>query len=124
MSRAEEVRTFWEERVPPNASFYLGDVARYTAGIISLRTLQRRAADGALPVIGGSDRAVKNFRVLRSDLIRFLCTLDSISGSPPPAPTERTPAPPRPRRGRKRKGARQRQTPAPRPKDQGSLFED
>jgi hypothetical protein len=124
VSRAEEVKAFWDARIPASASFYLRDVARYTEGIVSLRTLQRRAANGSLPVIGGSDRAVHNYRVLRTDLLTFLCTLDSITGAPPPPPAERPPPARRRKRARKKKAARQSAAQAPAQQDQVSLFED
>lgn len=91
MNRAEEVRQYWEERIPQSASFYLSDVARILAHIAgegrpiaSLRTLQRRAADGSLHVQGGRDRAIRYSRVLRKDLIDFLCSLSSLTGFEPP----------------------------------------
>lgn len=91
MSRRERLRAYWDARIPPSASFYLADAARainrgFERPMVSRRTLQRRAAEGRLPVIGGPERAVREYKVLREDLIQFLCDLDLITGSEPPAP--------------------------------------
>lgn len=86
MNRRERLRAYWEQRIPPSAKLYLSDVARHLDGVVSLRTLQRRALEGALPVIGGRDRAVREYRVLREDLITFLVDLDALTGREPPPP--------------------------------------
>lgn len=80
MKRKERIREFWENRIPNSPVLYLADAAKHTKGIISLRTLQRRAADWTLPVIGGPERNTRYYKVLRTDLIEFLCSLDSITG--------------------------------------------
>jgi hypothetical protein len=132
MNRRERLRAYWEQRIPPSESFYLVDAARAInrdreRPIVSLRTLQRRAAEGRLPVLGGYDRAVREYKVLREDLIVFLVDLDVIVGSEPPpprSPAERRsePAParaPAPARPPARPG------PSRRPSThQGNLFDD
>lgn len=105
MNRRERLRVYWEERIPPSESFYLVDAARVInrgreRPLLSLRTLQRRAAEGRLPVLGGYDRAMREYKVLRTDLIEFLVDLDLITGHEPPPPCppaerRREPAPPR-----------------------------
>lgn len=122
MTRAEQIRAFWDARIPDFASFYLSDVARYTRGMLSHRTLQRRAADGSLPVLGGPDRALRHVRVLRTDLLDFLCALDSLTGLEPPPPKPR--AAQRPRKPHRKKPRRKTRPAGPvPPRDQIGLFE-
>lgn len=115
MNRGERIRLYWEEQIPRARTFLLRDAARYTHGVASLRTLQRRAADGALRVQGGPDRSVRHARILREDLIQFLCDLDSLTGHEP-----RPKPPPKPEKPRPKQSARhERQH-----RDQRSLFEE
>lgn len=95
MSRKEQLRSYWGERLPPSEWMYLADAARWInrglqRPLVSRRTLQRRASEGALLVFGGSERAVREYKVMRTDLIDWLVEQDLLVGSEPPAPRDRS----------------------------------
>lgn len=110
----ESMREFWERVIPPSQSFWVTDVVRLMARMpredgrpfLSRRTIQRHIAAGWLRAQGGSDRALRHYRVLREDLIDWLSAQDSITGIEPPDPKPLT------RRQRKRERARERAAPS------------
>jgi hypothetical protein len=133
-TRAERLRAYWEEVIPQGETIFLSDVDRILRRlgdgkpIISRRTLQRRAATGKLPAMGGETSASSAYKVFRTDLITFLVSLDTVAGVPPPtAPPPYRPEPRRQKRKKRRKGKAQRQTKrpaAPPPANpQGTLFD-
>lgn len=135
MSHADQVRSFWEARIPQGEILVLGDAERFInrglpRRIISRRALQRAAASGAMVVLGGPDTAVKHYRVTRANLIAFLCGLDSLITAADierisrAAEQQRPSTPPRespaPRRGQARPASPRRQ-PLP---QQRNLFDE
>jgi len=126
MSRADELREYWEGRIPAHATvMYLADAARWInrdlpVPIISLRTLQRRAESGDLQCLGGSTTHIREYRVWRDSLIDFLVTLDVLTA---PAPSRgRTKA--KRRAGGKRRSKTAPGKPAPKPATtQRNLFD-
>ncbi|HEX8320997.1 hypothetical protein [Longimicrobium sp.] len=77
MKREEELRAFWESKIPEawDAMFLVDAhraINRHREGqrpIISLRTLQRRAADGLMGAFGGPGTGLGDYRVRRGPLI-------------------------------------------------------
>jgi hypothetical protein len=84
MTRAEQVRLFWDERIPREAEILvLSDAAKFInrglpKEILTVRSLQRYAAAGALGAFGGPGTAIGHYRVTRANLINFLCRQDSL----------------------------------------------
>ncbi len=125
MSRADELREYWEARIPEHASvMYLADAERWInrdlpVPVISLRTLQRRAESGDLRCLGGSSTPIREYRVWRDSLIEFLITLDVLTAPEQPRPRQRRKA----RRGGRGKGHGKAATPNPEKPVQRNLFE-
>ena len=85
MTRAEQVRRFWESRIPQSGAdlMMLSDAAKFinrglSRPIITKRSLQRYAAEGKLCASGGPETDLGWYRVTREDLVAFLCNQDTL----------------------------------------------